>query len=512
MRLERKKNTVQNAIWGIINRIIALFGPFAVRTLIIYTMGTEYLGLSSLFSSILQVLNMADLGFSSAVAYCMYVPVAEDDSDTICALLNLFRKVYKIVGIVILVIGLMLMPFLKYLISGDVPADINIYWLYILYLMNTSISYLLCAYRSVLFSAFQREDVISKVYSALLIAEYAGQITVLIFLKNYYAYYIIVPVISVLNNIWIYILSKKSYPEYQPKGDIADSTKQIIKEKMSGIVISKFCGLTRNTFDSIIISAFAGLTAVAIYGNYYYILSNLSALLVIIVTSMRAGIGNSIVMDSVDKNYRDFNKFSFIYMWCISWCTICLLCLYQPFMKLWVHEENMFPFYMVVLFSIYFFGLCIGDIIESYSGAAGLWWENRRRSAGEAITNLVLNIAFGYFFGVFGIVLATIITLFLCNFIWKLFILFKYYFKEYSPWKYLKTYLGYIGALVISGSITLFICSLIDVNDFYNLILRGMICIILPNAIMYALHRKNKRFTEAAVFVSEIVKEHMRRN
>lgn len=506
MRLERKKNTIRNIIWGIFSRIIALLGPFAVRTIIIYILGTEYLGLSSLFTSILQVLNMVELGFGSAIAFSMYEPIANNDNSLICALLAYFKKIYKVVGIVILCLGLILLPFLKFLIKGAVPDDINIYYLYLLYLTNTCVSYLLFGYKTVLFSAFQREDILNKVYAFLQIAQYVLQIVVLLIFKDYYIYYVIVPIISVLNNIAIEKLTKKVHPDLIPNGKVPQEIKKDVKEKVSGVVISKFCGLTRNTFGSIIISAFLGLTTVAIYSNYYYLLSNVSSVIVIFVTSMRAGIGNSVVMESKEKNYQDYKKFTFMYSWISSWCAICLLCLYQPFMKLWVGESNMFPFYMVVLFSVYFLTQSMSDITNAYSGATGLWWENRYRTLFEAISNLGLSIVLGYFFGVFGIVLATILTIVVFNFIWQTKILFKCYFIGFGFLKYVKNYIKYSLVTVVAALITLAICNVISFGLVGDLIFKGIICVFVPNLLFFVFYRRNKYFNLSKDFAIQILK------
>lgn len=505
MRLERKKNTIRNSIWGIINRIVALLGPFLIRTLIIYKLGTEYLGLSSLFTSILQVLSMAELGFGSAIAYSMYGPIANNDEELICELLNLFRKIYKIVGTVILGVGILFMPVLHLFICEDVPEDINIYYLYLLYLLNASISYFMFAYKSVLFSAFQREDIISKVYSVLLIIQYGAQAVVLMILENYYFYYMLVPVISVINNIIINNLSKKYYPFYYPSGTVPDNILKDVKEKVGGTVVSKFCGLTRNTFDNIIISSFLGLTTVAIYGNYYYILSNIASVLVILVTSMKAGIGNSVALESLEKNYHDYNKFTFMYSLIASWCAICLLCLYQPFMELWVGTKNMFPFCIVVLLCVYFLWQTMGDITNAYSGAVGLWWENRYRTIFESVSNLILNICLGYFWGVFGIVLATVITLFFFNFIWQTKILYDNYFKGYSVFSYICNYIKYILITVLVGGVCLVICHMIDIDLTVNLFVRGVICVIIPGSMFYIIYRRNPLFVESKALVLKLL-------
>lgn len=510
MRLERKKNTIRSTIWGTISRVITIIGPFIIRTIIIKYLGQEFLGLSSLFSSILQVLSLAELGFSSAIAYSMYEPIANNDENLICSLLNLFRKVYKFVGIVILVVGLMLMPFLKNLIHGSIPNDINMYLLYILYLANSCVSYFLFSYNGVLFSAFQREDIVNKIYSSLMVIQYILQIVLLMAFKNYYFYYMIVPVISILNNIALYLCARKTYPQYVPNGKVPNYVAINIRQKLYGVIISKFCGLTRNTFDSIIISSLIGLTAVAIYSNYYYILSNISAVIVIIITSMRAGIGNSVAIESESKNHNDFNKFTFMYMWIAGWCSVCLLCLYQPFMKIWTGEKYMFPFSIVVMFVIYFFGLSLGDIVDAYSGAVGLWWENRYRTIGEALTNLFLNILLGYFLGIFGVVLATVVTIYGFNFIWKLMILYKYYFKSYKVRNYICKVLYYILTTIVSGGITYLITMLVSGETVLCLLKKGAICVIIPNIIYFILYRKLSVYLEAREFVTNVFNDRIR--
>ena len=191
IEMSRTKNAARNVLFGLINKIIVLLFPFAIRAIIIQTLGSEYLGLNSLFTSILQVLNLAELGFNSAVVYSMYKPIAENDTNTICALMNLYRKIYRIIGIIVVVVGLILLPFLSYLIKGSYPTDINIYILYIIYLFNTGLTYFLFAYKSALLTAHQRSDVISNVQSIAFILQYVIQIIILLKTKNYYMFVIV---------------------------------------------------------------------------------------------------------------------------------------------------------------------------------------------------------------------------------------------------------------------------------------------------------------------------------
>ena len=153
MIIERTKNTGRNVLWGMTNQVIMLLLPFLIRTIILRVLGTEYLGLSSLFTSILQVLNLSELGFSTAVVYSLYKPIADDDKPTICAILRFYKRIYKIVGTVILLCGLCLLPFLRFLINGSAPDGINIQILFVIYLLNASVGYLFFAYQECLILA-----------------------------------------------------------------------------------------------------------------------------------------------------------------------------------------------------------------------------------------------------------------------------------------------------------------------------------------------------------------------
>ena len=180
MKIERTKNATRNIIYGVILKIYQLLGPFILRTIFIYTLGVKYLGLNSLFNSILSVLNLAELGVGSALIFSMYKPIAENDTEKICALMNLYKLYYRIIGLVILVIGLILVPFIPNLISGSVPKDINIYVLYLMNLCATVLSYWMFAYKTCLFGAHQRNDIISKITMVSSTLQYIVQAILLI--------------------------------------------------------------------------------------------------------------------------------------------------------------------------------------------------------------------------------------------------------------------------------------------------------------------------------------------
>lgn len=497
MQIQRSVNAKRNIIWGLINKIICLLFPFLVRTIIIQKMGAEYLGLNNLFASILQVLSLSELGFSSAIVYSLYKPIAANDTDTICVYMSFYRKAYRIIGTVITSIGIILLPFLRYFISGDVPDGINIYVLYTLYLLNTSIGYFAFAYKNAILNAHQRNDIVSNILTLTQGVMYIGQICILFLFKNYYIYLFIMPLCTTFNNLITAYFANKLYPNYICKGSISSADLKQIKTQIAGLMVHRICQTSRNSLDSIFISAFLGLHVVAVYSNYYYIMNAIIGILSVFSNALVAGVGNSIVIESVEKNYSDFKRINYLYMQIAGWCFICLLVLYQPFMRLWVGENLMFDYKAVVLISLYFYVLKMGDIRGTYSDAAGLWWENRYRAIIESVINVILNAVLVQVCGVYGIIIATLISLFFVNFLSGSKIIFRYYFKGIKPTEFFLLHFKYFIVTSFIATITVLISNKISGNLFINLIGRFLACVFIPGILYLVVYGRTREFSES---------------
>lgn len=500
----RIQNAKMNILSGIVSKLVVLLLPFITRTCIIYMLGTMYLGLNSLFSSILQILSLAELGFGEAMVFSMYKPLAEKDTTKIRSILNLYKKIYRIIGTVVLVAGLALLPFLDKLISGGYPDNVNVQLLFVVYLTNTVLSYWLFAYKSSLFAATQKLSVVNNVGSVIQILLSLTQIVLLCLFKNYYLYVVVIPVFTLLRNLLIQFLSQKEYPEYFCEGELEKTEVKEIEKRVAGLFIYKICGTFRASFDSIVISAFLGLVVLAKYENYYFIASSIIGMLTIISSGITAGVGNSMVSETVEKNYNDFYKFLFLYVWLAGWCTVCLYCLYQPFMKIWVGTELMLGKEIVVLMCMYFFLLKSGDICYVYRQAAGIWWKDKFRPIVEAISNLVLNIVLVKYFGVAGVLVATIITMLTINLLWGGKILFSTYFK---------TGIGrYIWKIVLYSCVTIFaclltntVCELIRSESIVAFVAKIIICCIIPNIIFFLFYFKTEEFKSSALLLKKAI-------
>lgn len=503
MKISRTKNARSGIITGILSKLLHMGMPFVTRTVLLYVLGTQYLGLSGLFSSLLSFLSMAELGVSNALIYSMYKPVAEENEEEVCALLALYRKLYRMIGAVILVAGLACVPFLPLFISGDVPADVNLYVLYGLYLGNTVCSYFLFAYRSSILSAHQRIDVTNVIDSTVSAVTWILQMAGLFLFRSYYAYVIFMPLSNIAGNIIRLCYAKRHYPQYTPRGKVKPELEASIYKKIKALMGAKISTTVLHSSDNVVISAFLGLTMVSIYGNYFFLMNAIGGFLGIVYSSILPGVGNSLMTETVEKNYRDFKKFTFLNQWLVSWCAVCFLCLYQPFMELWVGTDLMLPFSVVVLIVIYFILYQGRKVVITYKDAAGLWWEDRFRPFVMAATNLVSNLILVQFIGIWGIILSTILSLFV-SLPWETYTVFKHVFKR-SAKEYALSLVRFLVVTVLAAAVTLGICQIVC-DGVVAVLVRGCICVVVPNLIFFLCLRKQEEFSDAKALIMRVLK------
>lgn len=483
--------------FGALLKIYQTVLPFIMRTVMIYYMGVQYLGLNSLFASILQILNLAELGISQAMTYSMYQPISEHDDQKICELLKLYRTCYTGIGWIILVIGLVLLPFLPHLISGEVPADINIYILYFIQLGMTVMSYWMFAYRSSLLEAHQRNDVISKISIIVNTVQFGCQLLVLVIWRNYYLYVLMQLAVQLVYQVLIWYFSKKMYPAYHPGGQASNKDRQRIFQQVKNLATAKFGAVILNSSDSVVISAFLGLSALAIYQNYFYLITAVTGVIASILYGALAGIGNSIVTETIEKVYQDFQVFALALSWIVGICTCCFLVLFQPFMEIWVGQELMLDFSAVILFCLYFFIYEYNQLFNLYKDAAGLWYKDRYRPLITSLTNLGLNVLLVRVIGIYGVLLSTVISIVLVGMPWLLHNLFSTLFHQ-SPRPFLKRFALYSLTTLGACLLAFWLGNLLDGNRYICFVLKILLAVGVSNTMYYLVFHRTKEFRQLA--------------
>lgn len=507
MNKSKTAQSIKNISTVMILKILQIILPFLSRTILIKKMGLEYVGLSGLFTSIIGVLSLAEMGVGSALIYAMYKPIQEKDNAKICAILNLYKKAYLLIGVLVTILGLIVSIFIDKLIKpGTYPNTINIRIVFYIYLLNTVITYLVYAYKASLLDAHQMGYIATKFKIKMLFVQYMLQIVLLMIISNYYIYVFIMPLCTFISCYVIGEKASKIFPEYNTCGKLEKREKSVILKKIQSLFLYKIGSIVLNSVDSIIISWYFGAVILGIYNNYYYIVSSLFSLLISISAAITPSIGNSLATDSKDKNYRDFMMFSAGYSFGIGVCTVCIICLMQPFITFWIGSDNLLPLGCVFLFGVYFYCFRMGDVVGWYKDAAGLWEPDKFRPIISSVINLVLNIVLIQKIGIYGVLLSTILSLLCINYPIAVKVLLKYFEKTLND--YIKMIARSICAVIVASVISYNMCQMIEIgNMFVLLLVRGVVSLIVSSLIIYLMIRTNAYFKAFRKFMIRIIKK-----
>ena len=506
MRIERAQNATRNIIFGVFLKVYQILFPFLMRTVMIYSLGVQYLGLNSLYASILQVLNLAELGVGSAMVFSMYEPIAHDDRTKVCALMRLYRLYYRAIGLIIAVIGLLVLPVVPKLISGEIPSDVNVYVLYLINLSSTVLSYWLFAYKNSILQAHQRNDIISKVTLLTSTFQYILQIGALWLFKSYYLYILVQLLTQAITNVLTAIIASKIYPDFVPSGKLDVKEVHMINQRIKDLFTSKVGAVIVNSADSIVISAFLGLTVLAVYQNYYFILTSVIGIVEVVFTACTAGIGNSLIVEDQKKNFADLKKFTYIISVIAGSCSSCLLNMYQPFIKVWLGENMMLDYAAVICFCVYYYVYEINRILNTYKDAGGIWHKDRFRPLVTALANLMMNLLLVRFWGVYGVILSTVLSMLLVGMPWIIKNIFSTLFARDESKQYVVLLLKYAGVSLLGCVLTFFLCSYISIDGFGGLATRLFVCMVVVPVLFYLFFRKTEEFIASTKLIIQVLK------
>ena len=332
----RVGKSLKNSIYGIVGMTITLILSFVTISAFIKILGPEANGVNYLFSGILNALNLAEMGFASAISYALYSPLASGDNEAAAALMNLFRNVYRVVAVVVACLGALCIPFLQYLIKDDIsslPFTLNeLRIFFTLFLMNTVFSYVF-AYKRTIITADQKSYIVTNVDYIMKIVMNIIQIVLLLITKSYYVYLIVMIVKSVLNNVIIAIIANKQYPfmlEYK-SAKVLPEDKQKIFNNVKAMMLHKIGAVVIYNSGTIVISAIVGVFENNLYGNYISIAAQVSTFIGVLFTSVTASVGNLCVEESEEKQLSIFNSMNYLALWIGYFVFICFVCLYNPF-------------------------------------------------------------------------------------------------------------------------------------------------------------------------------------
>lgn len=502
--MSRTNNSLKNMKYAIVGQGLGLLISFVSRMAFVRILSAEYLGLNGLFTNILSILSLAELGVGAAIIYSMYKPLADKDMYKIKALMGLYKKAYVTIGIAIAFIGSALTPFLNYLIK-DMPDLPYIKLIYLMFVANSSISYFY-SYKRSLIIADQKRYVATFYRYGFYFLLNVIQIIVLLFTRSYIFYLGLQIINTFLENICVSRKTDQLYPFLKEKGsfELDKEEKKTIVQNVKAMVFHKIGSIVVVGTDNILISKFIGVIQVGLYSNYQLIINALNTVFGLVFQSVTASIGNLGATENSKKNKFIFECINLIGFWIYAFSSICLINLFNPFINLWLGAEYLFsmPIVLIIIISFYLSGM--RKSVLTFRDALGLFWHDRYKAIFEAGINLVASIILAQYIGIAGIFIGTIISTLTTCFWIEPYILFKYGFED-SVKSYFKKYGFYTINMIIVGVLTWFISSIFSDYSILGFIGKLVVCIIVPNTLFLIIFWRTKEFQYLIVIVKPMI-------
>jgi len=510
--VSRKKNSIKGIVTSFISNITRIVIQFLFRSIFIYYLSVEFLGLNSTITGILNFLSVTELGISSAITFNLYKPVAENDVQKINAILKLYKKFYIIIGIAILVLGSCLIPFLNVLIKDADKINTNIYFAYIIYLIINALTYF-WSYRNVLFVAHQHQykvnvfNTINNSVTSIL------QILAIVLFKSFESYLIVQLICAFLSNIITYLYTKKVYPEINIKNaDKLDSeTKRDVYSNVKGMFYHKLSYSILQGTDSVVISSFIGAIVLGVYSNYTLFTINITSIFALVVASLAGSIGNLIAVGDTEKTYSLYKVLKMCFFWLAGFCAVSLFVLLNPTIELWarlgkwetdiIWTMDMFTV-LIIVFNFYLYASrCITG---AFREGIGNFHKDRFKGIIEALINVVISLILVKPLGIAGVLIGTIVSC-LCTSFWvDPYMVYKYHFKK-PLWNHFKDFLFYTIIVFFAGVITYFVCGFIPDGTIGLLIAKLAVCLVVPNVIILFCLLPTKEFKKTVEIVKNML-------
>lgn len=497
----RTKHSFRNVLVGVISQLLIVIIGFISRKIFIVTLGNEMLGVNGLFTSIISMLALTELGIGTAIVCNLFKPLADRNEAKIISLVQFYAKAYRVIGFIVLGLGIAVTPFLGLLIKEQIDT-LFLSIIFLLFLADTVVSYFFAHKRSLIF-ADQRNYIVMMVTTVSTIASSLLQIGILLLTRNYILYLAIKIVIRVIENFVIAAIADKRYPfiKHAKKIPLDGETRTGIISNTKSLSLHYIGNYLVNGTDNIIISSFLGVIIVGFYSNYFMIIATLRQFLNQFSTGILASFGNMVVSESKEKSYDIFKKAYFINYVVYSFASISLLCLLNPFITLWINADSLLGYSVVVLLSLNFFVTGITEVLGSIRTSVGLFRPDRYLHILLAGVNLIVSIVLVQIIGIIGVFLGTL----LCLIIKEISVLPSIVYRNVFGVRvreYYKMFASYFLTTLIAASVTVYLCGwLIQGGGVLWLLLRCVICLVVPNGIVLFVFRKRVEYIYFKEFI-----------
>lgn len=491
----RTENFVRNTSVGIIMQVFSLILSFANRTIFIKLLTNDYLSINGLFSNILSTLSIVELGFGTALIYFLYKPVADNNKEEIKVILKYYKKVYTVIGLTMIALGLMIIPFMGYIIKDPPQIKENLNFIYILYLLSTASGYFYY-YKIALINAYQKNYIVSIYNQIFKWLQIILQIIILLITKSYILYLIIQLVCVILNCSSLSLKANKLFPFIKEKTDknISSEEKHDIGVKVKSLIFYRLNPAILNGSDNIVLSSIVGVKYVGIYSNYYLITSYLTMFISQVTSSLEMGLGNLNATESKEKKEQVFYDSFYLCFFIYSIVCILLMALTNDFINIWLGSDFLFSDF--ILFSIVLVLFINGMQFTCYTfrTTSGLFEKNRLVPLYEVIINITISIILAKLIGVAGVFLGTSLAK-LFTFFWtdpK--ILYNEIFERKNRKKYYYKYIKYTIITLLIGIAVYVLSRCIPVYNYFEWIIKAIVLGFITLASVVVLTFRSSEF------------------
>lgn len=479
----RTEYTMINTAVGIGGYVLNTILGFVCRIVFTQCLRADYLGVNGLFTNILSMLSLAELGVGGAVVYALYKPLAEHDDEKVASLVRFYSTAYRLIGAVVAVVGLAILPFLNLIITEQPNIGESIYVLYLINLFNSASTYFF-SYRSSLIVAAQRNYVVASINYVVTIVQSIVQMWLLMATRNYIAYLLVQTAGTFINNIVVYLFAGKMFPYIRRKDipTLPADEKRSIFNNVRDLMIYKISGMMVNNTDNILITFFNGLATTGIASNYTMLVSTLNSLMNLLFNGLTASVGNHNALESNQKKYQMFSFLNMMNFWIYGWGALGIVFCSGDLVRLFFGDAYVMNIAIPLVMAVNFFSVGMMNAVWTYKHTMGLFRYGRFIQLGTGILNLVFSIILGKIWGVFGILAATFVAR-LCTSLWyDPYAVFRYGFKM-SVMLYIKR-LAYYGVVMVAAALGCFVsCQLISGPLVVQVILKIIVCSIVTNTV-----------------------------
>lgn len=504
--MDRTEHVVKNLKFAAVSELVLAVLKFVSRRVFVLLLGKEYLGISGLFTDILSMLSLAELGFSVSITYSLYRPVAQGDIPLIQSLMRLYRRVYRGVFVIVLGAGLSLTPFLDFFVK-EMPENVpNLSLIYVLNVVNAGVSYLF-AYKSTLLFVYQKKYIDSLIRTAVAVISTVVQIAVLLLTENYVFYLFITIGASLTQNVLISLKADRLYPYLKEKSvlPLPAEILQDIRRNVAAMILHRIGAVAVFSTDNILISKFAGIVTTGLYSNYIMIRGFLNVVVNALFNAVTPALGNLNATESAQNRQSAFRRLHFFSAWLFGWMSICLLWLYDPFIGIWLGRDYLLPRPVVLIIVVNFYVNSMRIPVANTKSVMGLFWDERYKSILEPPLNLAVSIFLAKRWGIFGILAGTLISTIALPFWVEPLGLYRHGLKQPVGEHFLR-YLGHVLLTAAAGGLTGLACSVTD-QGFFGFLLKLFLCILIPNAVYLAVYRRTSEFCFMKDMAEQIVKK-----